>query len=858
MAEIRAELKAQHTIQDMIAHQVPLADTLSAICQMIELQFPGALCSIMLFDPALNTLNLAAGSSFSERYQLAMQGVIVGPNVGTCGTAAFHELPIISEDILTDPRWRDFRSAAVAENLRACWSVPILSLTGELLGSFATYHRSVKRPSDYNQKQVHRAGGLAALAISRNRDRQFLQETEQRYRSLFLQHPDAIFEVDLAGCFRSGNDALALMAGAPMADIKGKHYKEFVLEEHQVRADRAFDLACRGESQHYELTGVGARGQHYNLEVTNLPIVVDGQVVGVYGIARDVTRRKQQESELRLLRRGIEASINGVVIADANQPGMPLVYANKAFLTITGYSRDEVLGRNCRFLQGAGTDPEAVTQIRHALAEKKETQVALRNYRKDGTPFWNNIFIGPVRDELGHCTHFVGIQSDISLHKAYEEQLSHHATHDMLTGLINRKEFDRQLQYAYSLSQRNNSILAVLFIDLDNFKQINEGLGHDVGDELLIAATRRLKALLAPDDSLARLNGDDFAMLLPNRSHEQQILARAEQVLSALARVFEVNDLQLQISGSVGIVSNRDHVQSPGELVRCAELAKQDAKQQGRNTWQWYSGNKAAVVSEHVALRYDLNEAIRQEQFELHYQPIVDAVTGRLLSVEALARWKHPKKGMIPPDVFIPLAEHTGQIIAIGRWVLKRACMDMMALQAEGYPAYPVAVNISPLQFRRDGFLQELRGVLEQTGLAPTMLELELTEGVLMSGADEVIATLHAIRAMGIQVAIDDFGTGFSSLRYLRQLPVQKVKLDRSFIRDITTNRDNAAIVQGVITMAHHLGLTVIAEGVETREQQADLVSRECDLLQGYFFARPMSLEALKRICEQSYSLPVP
>jgi EAL domain-containing protein (putative c-di-GMP-specific phosphodiesterase class I) len=282
------------------------------------------------------------------------------------------------------------------------------------------------------------------------------------------------------------------------------------------------------------------------------------------------------------------------------------------------------------------------------------------------------------------------------------------------------------------------------------------------------------------------------------------------------------------------------------ELICYADAAVQDAKAQGRNTWHWFEGSVTAVNREYVALRRELMEAIEQEQFVLYYQPIVAANSGIIRGMEALVRWHHPERGFISPGDFIPLAEQTGQIVAIGHWVLLKACAGLAAWNHKKDRRLPVSVNISPLQFRRYGFLEEVRKALEVTGLDPELLELEVTENVLMSGAGQAIETLQEIRKLGVKVSIDDFGTGYSSLRYLRQLPINKVKLDRSFIMDITENPDNAAIVQGVITMAHHLGLVVVGEGVETREQAADLKQRDCDLLQGYLFSRPVPLDQLE------------
>ncbi|MEQ6916861.1 EAL domain-containing protein [Halomonas aquatica] len=843
-----ALLEDQQSVQELIARHMPLEVTLPAISRMIDRQLPDALISIMVFDPDQRTLSLVAGDSFSQAFHDVAQNVQIGKDIGTCAAAAARREMVISQDIQADPNWQGGHELARQEGLAACWSMPVISAEDEVLGTFATYYRTPRAPSDVEKALLHRAAGLVALAIGRHRDRQARDEVEQRFRSLFTQHPDAVFEFDLDGRFISCNASATRITGFSEEWLKGKPYASFVSDEELPTIDAAFERVCKGETQQHIFNSVDAEGRPFTLEVTNLPIVVNDEVVGVYGVGLDITLRRQQEQQLRLLARGIDASHNGVVMADATRPDLPIVYVNDTFLALTGYGREEALGRNCRFLQGPDTDPQKVAHLRLALAERREIQVTLLNYRKDGSTFWNQLYLGPVLDEAGHCTHIVGIQQDVSQFLEYEDRLAHQASHDLLTGLPNRQQFTSRLVQQYRQARRKDDLLALLYLDLDDFKPVNEGLGHHVGDRLLVEVTHRLEALLAQGDILSRLGSDEFAILLTGLSFKNEVLERTEAILTALSLPFEFDEHRLHISASIGIASSLEPVLEARELIQHADLAMHDAKQQGRNTWQWYGDNVASLMSEQVEMRLEMQEAIRDEQFLLHYQPIVDTRTGQVRSVEALVRWQHPDKGMISPGFFIPLAEQTGQIVALGRWVLHRACQDMATLFADGEADLPVAVNISPLQFRRTGFLEEVEQILAATGWPPHRLEFEVTEGVLMSGTDRAIEVLQALRNLGVQVAIDDFGSGFSSLRYLRDLPINKVKLDQSFIHDIINNRDNAAIAQGVITMAHHLGLKVVAEGIETPEQQTDLMHRQCDLLQGFLFSRPVPLEQLKKL----------
>jgi diguanylate cyclase (GGDEF)-like protein/PAS domain S-box-containing protein len=587
--------------------------------------------------------------------------------------------------------------------------------------------------------------------------------------------------------------------------------------------------------------------QHRILDLISLPVSVNGSIEGVYCIAQDVTDKRRQQTRLRTLERSVEASVNGVLIADARQPDLPIIYANQAFSTMTGYTRSDVIGQNCRFLQGPESDPAMIAKLRRGIQAQRETHVTLCNYRKDGTPFWNDLHIAPVRDSEGLVTHFVGVQHDISQHKAYEARLAYHATHDDLTRLPNRMMFEETLHKEFAAAQGSGERISVLFVDLDDFKPINDTLGHAIGDQVLIEVASRLRAGLRQEDTVARLGGDEFVLLITDIEQGQQVIDVVERLLPALAKPYCLEGHELYLTASVGIAMSQPDTLLPQTLIQQADMAMYKAKQQGRNAYAWFSSDINDLASERVSLRNDLQEAIDHQGFELHYQPLMDR-HGKIASVEALLRWPHPSKGYISPARFIPLAEATGQIMPISEWVLQRACQDMLALQRGGFGTLRVAVNLSPLQFHRDNFLATLRHTLAETGLPAEQLSLELTEGILMDNTASAIEILHALRNMRVSVSIDDFGTGYSSLSYLKHLPISTVKIDRSFIHELTNSSDDAAIVQGIISMAHHLGLSVVAEGVETHEQHQRLLSYHCDGFQGFGLAKPMPLAELERL----------
>ncbi|UXZ53666.1 EAL domain-containing protein [Halomonas sp. 7T] len=691
--------------------------------------------------------------------------------------------------------------------------------------------------------------GVVIVSMSRTKElslaRESLEQSEQHYRSLFIHHPDAVFSLNAEGQFVTANNSCGAITGYTNAEIIGQHFTHFIEVADVERVGEYFKHVVTGNSARFELTLKDRDGQAHLLDLVALPISINGSFVGVHCIAQDVTASREQQVRLRILERSVEASVNGVLIADASQPDTPIVYANKAFARMTGYSQEEVIGRNCRFLQGPDSDPDVVAQLRRGIQEQRETHVTICNYRQDGTPFWNELYISPVRDQEGHVTHFVGIQHDISQQKASEARLSYYASHDDLTRLPNRMLFEETLCKQFALANTHHQRISVLFVDLDDFKPINDSLGHAVGDQVLVEVAQRLRDTLRQEDTVARLGGDEFVLLLTNTPHEAQAEEVVERLLLALAKPYCIEGRELHLSASVGIAMSQPDTPQPHTLIQQADIAMYRAKQQGRNAYAWFHHNGNDIASERVTLRNDLQDAIERQAFELYYQPIFNR-DGQIASVEALLRWPHPIQGYISPERFIPLAEATGQIMPISEWVLKRACRDMQQLHDKGLGAICVAVNLSPLQFHRASFLETLCATLKSTGMPPAQLTLELTEGILMDNTANAIDTLHSVRSMGIRVSIDDFGTGFSSLSYLKHLPISAVKIDRSFINELTHRNDDAAIVQGIISMAHHLGLSVVAEGVETDAQYQRLLTYQCDFFQGFGLAKPMPLSALE------------
>lgn len=548
---------------------------------------------------------------------------------------------------------------------------------------------------------------------------------------------------------------------------------------------------------------------------------------------------------LRLLERGLASTRNGVVICDLRQSEVPIIYANPAFERITGYSRSDILGRNCRFLQGPDTSPSAVEQMADAIDRRAETSLVLKNYRKDGTAFWNDLYISPVPDEHGEVTHYIGILNDISEQRQFEHTLAYNASHDVLTNLPNRSLLEDRIRQGLQIARRYERTLAVLYVDLDGFKSINDALGHQNGDQVLIEVGRRIGEIIRPGDTLARMAADEFVILLPDLAQPDDIVPIAEATLGAIAQPYWIESTSYHLTASIGISIDQDtDGDDPMKLVRQADLAMYQAKQAGRNHYHWYTDDLNRQVSHSLRLRSDLQHALDVGDFELHFQPQLSLVNGRVTALEALIRWRHPELGMVSPGDFIPLAESTGQITALSDWVLQSACDARQHLLQADFDL-PISLNLSPVLFKDSQLATRMADAIRARGLRCDQFELEILESVMFGHHDRALTILHAMRDAGFRLSLDDFGTGFSSLNYLKTLPIQKVKIDRSFVTDLISDQNDAAIVRAIISMAHLLKLKVTAEGVETESQSSFLKREGCDEVQGFLHSPALPIAEL-------------
>jgi len=677
-----------------------------------------------------------------------------------------------------------------------------------------------------------------------------LQSSNRMFRTFMENLSGAAFIKDTDGRFVYANLGLDKALNVPVGTAIGKRDAELLPRETalQLRQLDARVLKAGKAMQGVEKIP-SPKGETYWLS-TRFPLADSrNEVNHVGGISIDITELMKVQQDLLLRNRAIEASANPIVIVDVSQHHQPLIYVNGAFESITGYSSEEAVGRNCKFLQGGDTDQPELQKLRDAIREKRSASVLLRNYRKDGSLFLNELYIAPVTDEqIDEVRYFVGVLYDVTQIRRYQEDLERQANYDALTGLANRNLLNERIQQALIQARRYGHLLTVVFIDIDNFKLVNDSLGHSAGDELIVTVAERLRVCVRDGDTVARIGGDEFVLVLLNQNFEDGNVHIMKRIQEEMAQPVMIRGKGLVVTCSMGVARFPEDGEDSESLLANADVAMYRAKSNGRNNFQFYAKEMNARAGDRLSLESDLWHALENKELLLHYQPQIDMRTGRIVGMEALIRWHHPKRGAIPPMEFIPLAECNGLIIPIGQWVLETACRQSLQLREEGFPPMRVAVNLSARQLSQRDFAESVRDVIEKTGIDPACLELEVTESMVMQNVDEAVNILGDLNDMGVQLSLDDFGTGFSSLAYLKRFPIDRLKIDQSFIRHCDTDPDDAIISQTVIALAHGLKIKVIAEGIETAEHLAFLKANNCDEGQGYYISRPLPFDALREL----------
>ncbi|HEY7746990.1 MAG TPA: EAL domain-containing protein [Desulfuromonadales bacterium] len=693
---------------------------------------------------------------------------------------------------------------------------------------------------DYILKDhLRRLGPAVLMALEQRRLRdehrragETLRESESRYRSIFENNHAVMLLIDPdTGWIVDANPAAAAYYGWTREQLCHKKISDLnTLSPAELRAE--MDRARRSQRNHFHFRHRLADGSVRDVEVFSGPIELSGLSL-LFSIVHDISERKKAETGWRLSQFCIDHAAIGIFRIDENGN---ITEVNEQACTSLGYTRQELCA-----LRVFDIDPTFVPEIwlehRKQMRDRGAGTIETLHRRKDGTIFPVEVTVNYFEYE-GQTFSF-SFARDITERKQAEDRLRHQATHDGLTGLANRTLLQDRLEQSIHYANRSRRLVAVLLLDLDRFKIINDSLGHGIGDELLCSVARRLEQTVREADTVARMGGDEFVILLAEVAEGDDVGLVAKKILENLTRPYSVSGREISVSASIGVsLYPRDG--ADGEtLLRNADVAMYRAKEDG-DTFRFYAPKMDQRVHETLEMEADLRRALERAELLLHYQPKVDLATGRITGAEALLRWQHPQRGLVAPGMFIPLAEETGLILPIGEWVLATACAQVRTWQRLGLDAVPVAVNLSARQFRKSDLAETVHRILRESGIAPRMLELELTESMIMRDPQAAAAAMQQLKALGVRLALDDFGTGYSSLNYLRRFSVDCLKIDRSFISDAASDPSAASVATSIVAIAHSLGLRSVAEGVETKEQLDFLRDCGCDSLQGYYFSRPV------------------
>jgi len=686
----------------------------------------------------------------------------------------------------------------------------------------------------------------------RDLERRVAERTAELSQQLhFLQQlieaiPGPIFYKDAQFRYLGCNSAFADFLGIAGKDLIGKSPYDIApaeLAEQYVAADQA--LFSQPGSQIYEGPVRYADGSLREVVFHKATFTrPDGTLSGLVGFMLDITERKRMEERLQQAATVFDSSAEGVTITAIDGS---IVAVNRAFTEITGYSEAEVIGRNPSLLQSDRQDENFYREMWCTLLANGRWQGEIWNKSKDGRIFPEWLTISTVKDSAGTATHYVGVFSDITAIKTAHEQLNHLAHHDPLTGLPNRLLLEDRLAIALEHARRNKTGLAVLFVDLDRFKNINDSLGHQVGDDVLREVAARFSTLKRASDTVARLGGDEFLIVIEDVETPGAASQMADKILDSLRATPVTLEQEFFIGASIGISLFPRDGNDSATLIKHADVAMYRAKERGRNTYEFFTEELTRFSLERFQMETGLRRAIERDELRVYLQPQFSLHTGKLVGAEALVRWRHPEHGLVLPGKFIPLAEESGLIVPIGEWVQLTACRYWAQWTENGLDPGVLSINVSGIEFRRGRIQETVRKALDVTRLPPALLELEITESAVMSQAENSTHILHELRAMGVSLAIDDFGTGYSSLAYLKRLPLNKLKVDQSFVRGLPADAEDCAIARAVIALGHSLQLKVIAEGVETEAQREFLTREGCDEMQGYLRGKPMPADEFAR-----------
>ncbi len=849
-------LQAIAAVNQMLMADLSEQDLMARICEELVRDDLFRMAWIGLVDEGGKTVRPVAEAGFSRdaltpadtRCDDSSQGR------GPTGTAIRMGTPVINNDTEINQRFAPWRERARAQGYRASASMP-LRVNGRVVGVLNIFSHEAHT---FGLEKVMLLEKLAAdlgVAISHRASLAALRESEARFRMLLDASPEAIFGVDTQGLCTFVNPACLDMLGYTEAEMLGKSVHALIHHTHpdgQPYPKEHCHIRCstlQGQSTHVDNEVHWRKdGSSFPVEYWSRPMYRNGELVGAVVNFVDITERRRAEKALReseaRFRAMAEHSADWIWSLDIQGRH---TYSNQRGIANLGYSVDAFLAMDPTSLVHPDDLPLHHKTFMNAIATQEGWRnIVLRWRHRSGSYRMFESSASALFSETGQLIGFQGVDRDITERRQAEARIEFLAHHDVLTGLPNRVLLRDRFEQAVAMADRSRSHVAMLFLDLDNFKVVNDTLGHVAGDQLLLKAVTRLSRCTRESDTISRQGGDEFILLLHDIPDLETVERIASHILTHLAEPVEINGHVLNTSCSIGIAVYPEDGKDFDGLLQKADTAMYNAKDAGRNIYRFFDDKMNQQAQEHLLLQNRLSQALFRAEFYLHYQPQLEIASGRVTGMEALLRWNNPELGEVVPARFIAVAEDCGLIVPIGAWVMEEACRQAQGWRQAGWPDLTISVNLSALQFRRAGLIETVAGALERSGLPPHLLELELTESILLQDVENTLDTVRQLKALGVRLAIDDFGTGYSSLSYLKRIAVDRLKIDRSFVRDVNTDPDNAAIVRAVIQLAHSLRLDIIAEGVETQEQLAFLRREGCQGVQGYLFSRPLAPAALK------------
>ena len=748
---------------------------------------------------------------------------------------------------LYEPEARPVLAQAVEEGLRTGGpldlELPLRSATGRHTWV------SIQGEALRQDGRIVRLVGAIQDVTERRRQERRLRDAADRYRGIFTNAADPILLIGLDGRVRDANLKACEVYGYAREEFIGLSGREFVHPEHQHKFAAALASILAGRPYTVESVDVRKGGEPFPIEVHISPFVHEGEKAMLCSI-RDIGERRRNETRMREALAVFNASSQAIMTTDA---AGTIVSVNPAFTAITGYSAEEVVGRKPSLLSSGRHDRAFYESMWNALTTVGHWEGEVWNRRRDGEIYAQWQTVNSVRDHFGRVVEYVALFSDITQRKQQEAAVWRQANFDTLTGLANRSLFQDRLERAIAAARRNGTRLGVLFLDLDAFKWINDTLGHDVGDQLLVEVARRLRSCVRERDTVARLGGDEFTILVHDVADVDDLRAIGEKTIGVLREPFVLAGTRHYVTGSAGITVFPEDGMELQALLRNADIAMYKSKQAGRNRCYFYAPKMQAEAAERLRTESELREGLRSGAFTLYYQPVVDADSGELVGAEALLRWQHPQRGLLEPAQFLAVAEDCGVIAPLGEWVLREAAMQWRRWRADGPPTLKLVVNLSTVQFRAAGLVEAVSAVVDEFGFEPGELMLDIDEVALASSHSGVETTLPRLEALGIRVTLDRFGVGPTSLANLKRFPIGAVKVDRSFLEGCPGDRTRVHMIEAIVQMAHTLGLRVAACGVETEEQRDLLRDLGCDSMQGHLFGRPVGAEAFEALVKRRH-----